>query len=96
MAAGNQGIKDTIMALRWVQKNISKFSGDPGNVTIFGESAGGVIVHCLTLSPLSEGINHRDLSNIHIVFHNQSCILVNKFIDIIYSETENIIKRSSK
>jgi len=59
MAAGNQGIKDTIMALRWVQKNISKFSGDPGNVTIFGESAGGVIVHYLTLSPLSEGINHR-------------------------------------
>lgn len=43
------------MALKWVQKNISEFGGDSGNVTIFGESAGGVIVHCLTLSPLSEG-----------------------------------------
>ncbi|GAB1863194.1 Carboxylesterase 3 [Camponotus japonicus] len=62
VAAGNQGIKDTIMALRWVQKNISKFSGDPGNVTIFGESAGGVIVHCLTLSPLSEGLFHKAIS----------------------------------
>lgn len=58
MATGNQGMKDVVMALRWVQQNISKFSGDSGNVTIFGESAGGVIVHYLTLSPLSEGINH--------------------------------------
>lgn len=59
MATGNQGIKDVVMALRWVQKNISKFTGDPENVTIFGESAGGAIVHYLTLSPLSEGINYR-------------------------------------
>lgn len=59
VATGNQGMKDTLMALRWVQKNIAKFSGDPGNVTIFGESAGGVIVHYLALSPLSEGINHQ-------------------------------------
>lgn len=57
VATGNQGIKDTIMALRWVQKNISKFSGDSGNVTIFGESAGGTIVHYLALSPLSKGIS---------------------------------------
>lgn len=58
-ATGNQGMKDVVMALQWVQQNISKFNGDPGNVTIFGESAGGAIVHYLTLSPLSEGINHR-------------------------------------
>jgi len=48
-------VKDVILALQWVQKNISEFGGDSENVTIFGQSAGGVIVHCLTLSPLSEG-----------------------------------------
>jgi len=57
MAAGNQGLKDVILALKWVQKNILKFGGDPGNVTIFGESAGGAITHCLALSPLAKGIS---------------------------------------
>ncbi|CAL1673126.1 unnamed protein product [Lasius platythorax] len=61
-ATGNQGMKDVVMALQWVQQNISKFNGDPGNVTIFGESAGGVIVHYLTLSPLSEGLFHKAIS----------------------------------
>lgn len=44
-----------VMALKWVQKNISKFLGDPNNVTIFGESAGGAAVHYLTLSPMTKG-----------------------------------------
>ncbi|KAL6419953.1 hypothetical protein ACFW04_011043 [Cataglyphis niger] len=62
VATGNQGMKDVVMALQWVQKNISKFTGDPGNVTIFGESAGGAIVHYLTLSPLSKGLFHKAIS----------------------------------
>lgn len=57
MAAGNQGLKDVIMALQWIQKNISHFGGDPDNVTLFGESAGGAIVHYLTISPLAKGTN---------------------------------------
>lgn len=59
VVTGNQGLKDVIMGLRWIQKNISKFGGDPGNVTVFGESAGGAIVHCLTLSPLAKGILYK-------------------------------------
>ncbi|XP_015838032.2 alpha-esterase like protein E3 isoform X1 [Tribolium castaneum] len=56
---GNAGFKDMIMGLKWVQRNISAFGGDPNNVTIFGESAGGASVHLLTLSPLAKGLFHK-------------------------------------
>jgi hypothetical protein len=52
---GNNGLKDQVMALRWVQQNIAQFGGDPGNVTIFGGSSGAACVHFHVLSPMSEG-----------------------------------------
>lgn len=55
VAPGNQGLKDQVMALRWIKENIANFGGDENNVTIFGESAGGASVHYLTLSPLTKG-----------------------------------------
>lgn len=47
------------MALKWVQANIHSFSGNPNNVTIFGESAGGAAAHYLILSPLAKGLFHK-------------------------------------
>jgi para-nitrobenzyl esterase len=58
-ASGNQGILDQIAALKWVRDNIAKFGGDPGNVTIFGESAGSLDVSVLMTTPLSKGLFHR-------------------------------------
>ena len=57
--SGNYGILDQILALKWVQKNISLFGGDPGKVMIFGESAGGVDVGDLLVSPLAAGLFSR-------------------------------------
>ncbi|KAJ9588465.1 hypothetical protein L9F63_018198, partial [Diploptera punctata] len=59
---GNAGLKDQVLALRWVQQNIEQFGGDPGKVTIFGESAGGASVHYHMLSPMSKGLFHQAIS----------------------------------
>ena len=55
-AAGNLNILDQIKALEWINKNIAQFGGDPSNVTIFGQSAGGMSVRTLLISPLAKGL----------------------------------------
>jgi len=57
--SGDYGMLDLIAALQWVQRNIKSFGGDPGNVTIFGESAGGIAVSSLVVSPLTRGLFHK-------------------------------------
>lgn len=54
--SGNYATMDQILALQWLQKNISKFAGDPANVTIFGQSAGAASVLTLLASPVARGL----------------------------------------
>ena len=58
-STGNYGMLDQIFALQWVKDNIANFGGDPGNVTIFGESAGGSSVCTLLATPLAQGLFQR-------------------------------------
>jgi para-nitrobenzyl esterase len=56
---GNYGYLDQVAALEWVKRNVAAFGGDPGNVTIFGESAGGGSVNTLMVTPLARGLFHK-------------------------------------
>jgi para-nitrobenzyl esterase len=60
--SGNAGMLDLVQALKWVRDNISVFGGDPGSVTIFGESGGGAKVSTLQAMPAAKGLFHRAIS----------------------------------
>ena len=57
--SGNAGMLDCVRALEWIRDNITNLGGDPGNVTIFGESGGGMKVSWLMASPMAKGLFHR-------------------------------------
>src|ERR1700678_132602 len=58
-SSGNEGLLDQLAALHWVRDNIAEFGGDPDNVTIFGESAGGMSVGALLAMPSARGLFHK-------------------------------------
>ncbi|XP_061395052.1 esterase B1-like [Musca vetustissima] len=56
---GNAGLKDQVMALKWVKQNIHNFNGDPNNITVFGESAGGASTQFMMMTPQTKGLFHK-------------------------------------
>ncbi|MFG2659146.1 carboxylesterase/lipase family protein [Streptomyces sp. NPDC048425] len=64
-SSGNYGLLDCVAALRWVRDNITPFGGDPGRVTIAGQSAGAGAVNFLAMSPLTKGLFHRAIAQSH-------------------------------
>ncbi|WP_160723508.1 carboxylesterase/lipase family protein [Bacillus sp. USDA818B3_A] len=59
--SANVGMMDIVMALEWIQENIETFGGDPGNVTVFGQSGGGAKVLSLMISPYAKGLFHKGI-----------------------------------
>lgn len=60
--SGNNGQLDLIAALQWVQRNIASFGGDPGNVTVFGQSGGGAKIATLMAMPEAKGLFHKAIT----------------------------------
>lgn len=71
-AASNNGIRDQIAALEWVKENIEAFGGDPADVTIFGESAGGMSVGTLLGSPMAAGLFTKAIAQSGAAHHSTS------------------------
>jgi para-nitrobenzyl esterase len=69
-SSGNYGLLDQIAALKWVHDSIAAFGGDPGNVTVFGQSAGAVDANVLMTSPLAKGLFHRVIAESGTVTRN--------------------------
>lgn len=89
--SGNYALLDQIAALKWVQKNIAAFGGDPGNVTLFGQSAGSRSVSLLMISPPAKGLFHRAIAE------SGGPIIGSEYLNPVFNgDMENVSKMGQK
>jgi para-nitrobenzyl esterase len=83
----NVGLRDQIAGLRWVRENIAAFGGDPGDVTLFGESAGGACVIALMTSPPAAGLFQRAIAQsapvTSVYGRERAATVAERFLDIV-------------
>ena len=88
-ASGNYGLLDMVAGLEWVRDNIAAFGGDPGRVTIFGESAGGGAVMSVMVMPQSEGLFHRAIAQSNWI-HGWDRPLEGDGVDLTPAEAQGV------
>lgn len=91
--SANVGVLDLVESLKWINKNIEKFGGDPGNVTIFGESGGGGKVGTLMCMPAAEGLFHKAIIQsgtlINVMTKEKSTLITRAMMEILgFSEDQ--------
>lgn len=91
--SANNGMLDQVAALRWVQDNIADFGGDPDNVTIFGESAGGASVLTLLATPSADGLYHKAIAHSPGTTETPPSNHVEDLIEILDTPSELVVQK---
>jgi para-nitrobenzyl esterase len=90
--SGNYALLDEIAVLRWIHANIARFGGDPGNVTVFGQSGGGHLTSMLLTSPMTKGLIHRAIIHSGSPFQGVRPYLTEKELENIGVVTAELFK----